>query len=421
MNDFKRFFKRDFVLKLSIMFTLIFFIMNIGIFLFNNNYENHSTVQKEIAFASVVEHMIRDNGKDSVNEYIEHYSHIHNTSIKYFYNDSLLYETELIGSNYKSYTLNIEDEIVGKVLIDSTYSVNTLLNNTFLLVTNLFILVVYIASLIFYYNYISIRVNKVLKDMSKLKLKINKSDTIDKEFHFQDFHEIYNEVDRITNDYAKLKISRTKELQTITHDMKTPLTILLSYLEGVESNRLKINGDVLTILKEEVATLNNLIESVNSCESEYILEEINLSEMIVEHCERFLNVFDTKDINLSVDVEEGIMITGERESVSRIIYNLLSNSYYYSKTSSYVEVSLKRSEMIIFSVKDKGIGIQDKHLKNIFKKDYRVESATDLHKKGSGLGLYIVNLLVLDLGGKLEVLSKEGVGTEFKIFLNEFK
>jgi len=217
----------------------------------------------------------------------------------------------------------------------------------------------------------------------------------------------------------EIEVSKSSELHAVTHDMKTPLTILLSYLEAIESDRILMTKEVVLTLKEEVYSLNRLIESVNKGSKEYLTEEINLSDLVIEHATKFKSIFDTKHINLILKVDSDVTIIAERESISRIVYNLLSNSFYYSNPRGSVTVSLSENEKVILSISDTGIGIEDKYLKDVFKKNFRIESSRNLHKKGSGLGLYIIDLLVKDLSAEIEVLSEVGLGTEFKIYFDK--
>jgi len=172
MNEVKKFLNSGLIKRVSIYFTFIFVFINMGMLLFNNSYEKYSTLQQENSFVRIVEHMIMDNGKETVYEYIEHFSHIHNTSMEYYFEGVLLYQTEMTGNDFEVYDIIIEDDVVGEVLIDSSQSFNKVLSSTLLLVINLFIVIVYIVSIILFYVYTSKRISKVLNDLNKLRIQI---------------------------------------------------------------------------------------------------------------------------------------------------------------------------------------------------------------------------------------------------------
>ena len=100
-----------------------------------------------------------------------------------------------------------------------------------------------------------------------------------------------------------------------------------------------------------------------------------------------------------------------------VINNLIENAFKYSGNNP-IEVSLKQEgKWKVLSIKDQGIGIRKKDLKNIFKKFYRVQDEETRIAKGTGLGLFIVKQAIEKHQGRVEVVSEINKGTEFKIFL----
>ena len=112
------------------------------------------------------------------------------------------------------------------------------------------------------------------------------------------------------------------------------------------------------------------------------------------------------------------MVLFDRSAVEGILINLFSNAIKFSDKTKKLVVSLKKTpETIVLEVADKGIGIPDKELKNIFNRFYRVKVNSDFEARGSGLGLTLVKHAVDAHGWQIKVKSEPGEGSTFSIFI----
>jgi signal transduction histidine kinase len=108
----------------------------------------------------------------------------------------------------------------------------------------------------------------------------------------------------------------------------------------------------------------------------------------------------------------------DREAISSVLINLLSNAMKFSTDRKEVSVKLFESaKSVVLQVKDKGIGIAPKEIKKIFKRFYRSQNKDLINARGSGLGLTLVKHITKAHGGKIEVESKPGKGSTFSIVL----
>ena len=217
-------------------------------------------------------------------------------------------------------------------------------------------------------------------------------------------------------------------VNNMTHELKTPISVayaatdaLLNY--GMIEDPVKRN-QYLQICKEQLSRLSSLVEQLLTMSVEerknlkLTLETIHLSELFLQLKNQYLlNV--NKNVTINMDVQpENLSIEADKIHFPNMIGNLIENAIKYSDDSVEINLSAKKDNgKIIISVKDTGIGIPPFALPKIFDRFYRVSTGNIHNVKGYGLGLHYVKTIVEKHGGKISVKSKEGVGTEFIIYL----
>ncbi len=214
-------------------------------------------------------------------------------------------------------------------------------------------------------------------------------------------------------------------LDTISHDIKTPLTSLILAIEVFKDASFtdkKEFQSFYTLVESGIKTLQNLIIELTDTRREqhkYRSEEQLLDfESILEDVRLTLadNIKSSGAIILSeITVSE---FTFSRRKIRSIVFNLVSNAIKFKKPRTKPEIFIKterEGSYIIISVKDNGIGIEPEKQKAIFSKYYRTENEIE----GSGIGLYLVKEIIENSGGKISVESSKGKGSEFKVFLKE--
>lgn len=212
-------------------------------------------------------------------------------------------------------------------------------------------------------------------------------------------------------------------LDTISHDIKTPLTNLILAIdlyknaskEDPEESKMLFN-----IVDSAVRKMQHIIGDLTDArkqEYKYKAESELLNfEHILEDVRLTLNE-TIRQSGTVIKSEIGISeISFSRRKLRSIIYNLVSNAIKFRSTEGKSEIFIKTEQednFIVVSVKDNGIGIEEAKHETIFYKYYRVENAIE----GSGIGLYLVKEIVNNAGGKIVLESKPGKGAEFKVYL----
>jgi len=216
-------------------------------------------------------------------------------------------------------------------------------------------------------------------------------------------------------------------LQWVTHEMRTPLTAIQgsSELMGRYNLTEEKRKQIAQMINSESKRLARMIqtfldmERLSDGQLELKRENFRAADLIETCVERLGPLADRKNIRINFDPYLSGELLGDRELLEYALYNLLTNAVKYSPVETEVRVLCETSnkDEVRLCVKDQGIGMDSKELKNIFKKFYRTKRAEASGEKGTGIGLSIVEQIVLHHGGKMEVTSELGKGSSFTIVL----
>ena len=211
----------------------------------------------------------------------------------------------------------------------------------------------------------------------------------------------------------------------VSHELKTPLTSICGFSE------LLVNGMVDDANKEEFykliyddsKRLLNLIEDImkiSGLESEeaFSREEIKLNELIKDILRAQRNIIDEK--NIAVSLEGDGLVYENKTMMWELFANIINNGLKYNKDGGKLDIKISEDEKNYeVSIVDTGIGIPSKDLARIFERFYRVDKSRSRKIGGTGLGLSIVKHVLQSIDGKLEISSKLGMGTSFKVILRK--
>jgi signal transduction histidine kinase len=161
------------------------------------------------------------------------------------------------------------------------------------------------------------------------------------------------------------------------------------------------------------------VERLSAGQMELKRENIDVKQMVDVCVERSRPLADRKQIAIVLEpIDEDLHLSGDRELVEYACYNLLTNAIKYSPRETEVTVSGCGSDGYVrISVKDQGIGMDQKEVKQIFQKFYRTKKAEESGEAGTGIGLSIVYQIVEQHGGRIDVVSQPGVGSCFTLVM----
>ena len=215
----------------------------------------------------------------------------------------------------------------------------------------------------------------------------------------------------------------------ITHELKTPLTILLSSLEKASESDDADKAQASGAIKSTVTRLNSLFDQLlnfNKVASGHYqaqkVRKIALAAHLKKIAASFEPLLKKRDISLDIRNErEGGIFYFDKRAFDKILFNLISNAVKYSQDGGRIEVILKKSGStgLKIEVVDNGIGIPQDQQKFILKRYYRGRNAINSQTPGTGLGLMIVKNLVEKDNGSISFSSTENVGTTFTVELKD--
>ncbi len=224
--------------------------------------------------------------------------------------------------------------------------------------------------------------------------------------------------------------SRTRyqqAMQFVTHEMRTPLSAiqgsseLISRYALTEEKRKQV-ADLINSESKRLARMVEVflsVERLSAGQMELKREPIGVKQMVELCVERVRPLAARKRIALQLEpIAEEMQLTGDRELMEYACYNLLTNAVKYSPRQTQVTVSTRHDDRHIrIAVQDQGIGMDQKEVKQIFQKFYRTKKAEESGEAGTGIGLSIVQQIVEQHSGEIEVTSQPGVGSCFTLVL----
>ena len=242
----------------------------------------------------------------------------------------------------------------------------------------------------------------------------------------------YAEMDALaeTLDYAKEEIGKSDQLQkevlaNVTHDLKTPLTMIKAYASMIQ----EISGDnpekrakhTQVIIDESdrlTALVNDIlnISKIRSGMDTLKLRQFDLSELVHTVLERFDYLTETQGYTIVREIDDELYTEADLEKVEQVIYNLVGNAVNYTGEDKRIVVGLRKEGNVIrFTVADTGKGIPPEEQATIWDRYYR---SSETHKRpirGTGLGLSIVKTILQKHGFKFGVESEVGAGSTFYV------
>lgn len=228
--------------------------------------------------------------------------------------------------------------------------------------------------------------------------------------------------------YMASEIARTEDNQkkfvaNISHDFRSPLTSIRGYLEAMLDGTIppELYAKYLQIVLNETERLTKLTNSLltlNNLNTKGMLlakTDFDINKVIRNTAASFEGTCRKKKIAIELVLTSDVMyVNADMGKIQQVLYNLLDNAIKFSHHDSVIRIETSEKKHKLFvSVKDSGIGIQKDDLKMIWERFYKSDSSRGKDKKGTGLGLSIVREIITSHEEHINVISTEGVGTEF--------
>lgn len=232
------------------------------------------------------------------------------------------------------------------------------------------------------------------------------------------------ECQRAKADFRRSEIASKKMLSNVSHDIKTPMTVILGYLEII-----RLNGDPdHEMLKKVEAKAHRVMELINQFftlakleagDTDIELGRVNMNEACRENILDFYELLTQKEFQIEIEIpEENIYAQADPDAFQRIMFNLLSNAVRYGCDGKYLGLTLRYDEEFVYiDVADQGKGIEKAYASTVFERLYTMEDSRNRDMQGNGLGLTIAKNLARQMGGDLTLISEPFVRTVFTVKL----
>lgn len=231
---------------------------------------------------------------------------------------------------------------------------------------------------------------------------------------------------KVKADYCRSEIASKKMLSNISHDIKTPMTVILGYLEIMRINGTSTD-EMLGKIEQKAENVMELINQfftlakLESGDMDIELSRIDVCEVCRESILDFYGILTNNNFQVDIDIPEtSIYVHGNKDAIQRILFNLISNVIRYGADGKYLRISLRTDKNAVFiDVIDKGKGIDRNFADSVFDRLFTMEDSRNRNIQGNGLGLTISKNLALQLGGDIILDSTPNVKTVFSVKLKK--
>lgn len=235
--------------------------------------------------------------------------------------------------------------------------------------------------------------------------------------------DLANTISYMANELNTLEDDQRKFISNVSHDFRSPLTSIKGYVEAMLDGTIpaKMQDKYLNIILFETERLNKLTQSLidlNKFGRHGIMLDItdfDINRSIKSTILTFEGTCAKKELTFDLVLTgQELFVTADMAKIQQVLYNLIDNATKFShpNTSIKIETSIK-NEKVLISVRDSGIGIPADSIKKIWERFYKTDLSRGKDKKGTGLGLSIVKEIIQAHNEHINVISTEGVGTEF--------
>lgn len=339
------------------------------------------------------------------------------------FNNDTLSVIAPVTINYKVRGYITLHKSLSSILKDVDKLINIVYFSLFLVyLCGLFVLIVLILNL-----YLPIRkMTKVAKEYASgnFEPQIRISDNGELGFLAASFNFMANELNTLEDDQRKF-------ISNISHDFRSPLTSIKGYIEAIEDGTIppEMQQKYLDIVLFETDRLTKLtgnlldLNKIGTKGSIMDITDFDLNLIIKNTAASFEGTGKEKRISIDLVLTgQSMYVTADMSKIQQVLYNLIDNAIKFSHPDSTIKIeTTERNEKIFVSIKDSGIGIPKNSINKIWERFYKTDLSRGKDKKGTGLGLAIVKEIIQSHNENINVISTEGVGTEFIFTLAKAK
>lgn len=302
----------------------------------------------------------------------------------------------------------------------------------------LLVCTVVLAGIVLYQQFaFRLGMQRQLKQISRKLAEIQDADSDEYVMNFTDnkaLMELLAQINRLLEERKKIKAdfrhsenSLKKMLSNISHDIKTPMTVILGYLEILKMDSMKENEMLLKVEQktQQVMDLINqffTLAKLEAGDTDIEISKIDICESCRESVLDFYEILTQKEFQVEAEIpEEPVFVQGNKDALRRILFNIISNAVRYGSNGKYMGIFFRSDDKYVYvDVEDRGKGIDKAFAQNVFERLFTMEDSRNREIQGNGLGLTIAQNLAHQMGGEIILDSEPNMKTTFTVKLRKF-
>jgi signal transduction histidine kinase len=320
--------------------------------------------------------------------------------------------------------ITINYKVRGYLLIHKPVSKIVRLKDGFLNISYMTLAVIFLCAFVMlalftYTVYLPIRkISKAVKEYSEgnfeTKISIHSNDEIGY---------LAGAINYMATELSTLEEDQRKFIANVSHDFRSPLTSIKGYIEAIMDGTIphEMQDKYLNIILFETERLNKLTQGMlelnkyGSKGSMLDISSFDINQTIKMVVQSFEGTCKRKKILFELILTgQTSYVSADMSKIQQVLYNLIDNAIKFSHSDSTITIeTTEKNEKVFISVKDTGIGIPKDSIKKIWERFYKTDLSRGKDKRGTGLGLAIVKEIISVHNENINVISTEGVGTEF--------
>ncbi|MGR5500366.1 ATP-binding protein [Vibrio sp. DNB22_10_4] len=258
--------------------------------------------------------------------------------------------------------------------------------------------------------FFSRRLTKPISDIANVLNNLRKGDLSTRSEYKRnnELGQLSSDVNYLANTLEQNRDSRQRWITDISHELRTPITILMGELECLEDGLTPFDNKAVTSLKEEVSGLNRLVADLHQLniadQGELRLEcqPNNISEMVQKCLQKYQPIFTERDITTTNQLSRSLIAHVDKTRLQQVLVNLFENCARYTDIAGDIRISASQdNQFVTLVIENTASEISEESLPKLFERLYRIDESRNKFSGGSGLGLAICTAIVEAHGGKI--------------------
>ena len=268
-------------------------------------------------------------------------------------------------------------------------------------------------------------IEKPMDEINRFLIRIKRGDLsqkLNRRFYSSRYSTMVNNINLIANELSSIDTLKVSLLSNISHELKTPVSVISNYATMLQDTSIGPEKQVeyAKAISESSKKMTELITNIlklNQLENQNIpndMSDFDISEQLCEGLLEFEDIWEEKSIEIITDIEEFVIVHSNKQLMSIVWNNLLSNAFKFTPENGSITVNLKTtSKYAVVEIADTGCGISEEHQELIFDKFFQCD--TSRSTDGNGLGLALVKRIIDITNCFIKVDSTVGEGTKFTV------